>query len=273
MILYASTFSRKDMKAQEFIHGLLKNGRFSFTTQEAEKALSLSSVATRNTLLRLKQNKKIASPARGFYLILPPEYEIYECLPADMFIDSLMKYFNQPYYVGYLSAAQFHGAAHQKPQRFQVVTLKNRRPIRCGRIYIEFIANKDITDMPTKKMNTYTGYMNVATPEVTAADLVNSPQHGSGISNVATVLIELAESLDERKLIELTMIRPESGWIQRLGYLFDFLGLHHLANVLFTSLQNKKSYWIRLIPRAPKILSSNEKWKIIINTEVEPDDV
>lgn len=86
-----------------------------------------------------------------------------------------MKYFNQPYYVSYLSAAQLYGAAHQKPQRFQVVTLKNRRPIRCGRIYIEFIANKDIHHMPTKTMNTYTGQMLVATPEVTAADLVSAP--------------------------------------------------------------------------------------------------
>lgn len=83
MILYAGFNSGNGMKIQEFIHDLLKKGRFSFTTQEAENALSLTSVATRNALLRLKQNKKIASPARGFYLILPPEYEVYECLPAE----------------------------------------------------------------------------------------------------------------------------------------------------------------------------------------------
>ncbi len=118
-----------------------------------------------------------------------------------MFIPDLMKYLNLPYYVGFLSAAQYYGAAHQKPQRFQVVTSKNRPPIRCGRIYVEFIANKKISMMPTKRFNTYAGTIEVATPEVTSADIVTMPQHAAGISNVATVLMELAEKIDINKML------------------------------------------------------------------------
>ena len=33
------------------------------------------------------------------------------------------------YYSGLLSAAEYHGAAHQRPQAFQVFLAKNRRPI------------------------------------------------------------------------------------------------------------------------------------------------
>lgn len=39
-----------------------------------------------------------------------------------------MKFLGQPYYVGLLSAAALHGAAHHQPQEFQVVTNKQFRP-------------------------------------------------------------------------------------------------------------------------------------------------
>ena len=125
------TQSHDNMKAQAFINYLRSQGRYSFTLQEAEKALERSKVVTINALKRLKPN--IVSPARGFYLITPPEYQMLGCLPAEMFIHQLMQYFEQPYYVGFLNAAQYYGAAHQKPQHFQIVTVKNRRPIHCGR--------------------------------------------------------------------------------------------------------------------------------------------
>ena len=41
-----------------------------------------------------------------------------------------------PYYAGLLTAARYHGAAHQQPQIFQVVVPKNRPPIHCGLVKI-----------------------------------------------------------------------------------------------------------------------------------------
>ena len=115
------------MKALNFINELRAQGRFSFTVSEAENALGLKKVSCLNALHRLKKDKWLVSHARGFYLIVPPEYQAYGCLPAEMFISDLMHYWGLPYYVGFLSAAQYYGAAHQKPQRFQVVTLKSCR--------------------------------------------------------------------------------------------------------------------------------------------------
>ncbi|MBA2654377.1 MAG: type IV toxin-antitoxin system AbiEi family antitoxin [Gammaproteobacteria bacterium] len=261
------------MKAQEFINDLRSQGRYFFTIKEAEKALALTKIATINAIRRLRLNKSVVSPARGFYLILPPEYQVLGCLPADMFIPDLMKYLNQPYYVGFLSAAQYYGAAHQKPQRFQVVTLKNRPPIRCGRIYIEFIANKKAGEMPTKKFNTYAGVIEVATPEQIANDIVSMPRHAAGISNVATVLMELAEKINITKIIELTQINPELFWLQRLGYLLEFLEFDQLANEITKILTDKKLHWVRLVSHASyKPLLRDKKWKIIVNTKVEPDE-
>jgi hypothetical protein len=58
---------------------------------------------------------------RGFHVIVPPEYRSLGCLPPEQFAPALMETLGMPYYAGLLSAAQFHGAAHQRPQVFQVV--------------------------------------------------------------------------------------------------------------------------------------------------------
>ncbi len=261
------------MRALEFIDKLRSEGHYFFTIHSAEKALGLTKIAALNALHRLKLNKTIVSPARGFYLIVPPEYRAYGCLPADMFIPNLMKHFRQPYYVGFLSAAQFYGATHQKPQHFQVVTTKNRPPIQCGRIYIEFIANKNAVAMPTKQFNTMAGVITVATPEAIAVDLVTAPHHAAGINNVATVLMELAEKIDIRKLIALTKLNPESFWIRRLGYLLEFLGFDQFSDELIKVLNKRKLNWVHLVSRAShKPLVRNKKWKVIVNTKVEPDE-
>lgn len=260
------------MKALEFINKLRSSGRHSFDAKEAMAALGLSKLATLNALKRLKDNKLIVSPARGFYLIVPPEYQVLGCLPADKFVPELMAHFGQPYYVGFISAAQFYGAAHQRPQRFQIVTTKNRPPIHCGRIYIEFIANKDTAIYPTRKFNTSTGTITVATPEVVAADIVTSPQHAAGISNVATILVDLAGNIKIKKLKALAAINPELFWLQRLGYLYDFLEFSKLANGIAKIINNKKLHWARLVSSARyKPLQRNKKWHIIVNTKVEPD--
>lgn len=261
------------MKAQTFINNLRSQGRFTFTIEDAENALELEKIPCLNALHRLKQSNQIASPAKGFYLVVPPEYQIWGCLPADMFISDLMKKLNLSYYVGFLSAAQYYGAAHQKPQCFQVVTTAKRRPIECGRIRIEFIANQQMASQPTRTFNTPAGVIKVASPEVLAADLVSSPQHAAGVSNVATILTELVETMDPEKLLELTRVNTELFWVQRLGYLLEFLDFDTLADVLFTALHNKKLHWVRLLSRAPySSIERNKKWHIIVNTTVEPDE-
>jgi predicted transcriptional regulator of viral defense system len=261
------------MKALNFINELRAQGRFSFNVSEAEKALGLKKVSCLNALHRLKKGKWLVSPARGFYLIVPPEYQAYGCLPADMFISDLMRYWRLPYYVGFLSAAQYYGAAHQKPQRFQVVTLKNRPSIHCGRIHIEFIRKKQIDMQITKQFNTLAGTIQVASPELLAFDLVSKPEHAAGMNNVATILSDLIESLDGKKLAELTQYDMKLFGLQRLGWLIDYLESEGLTQALFSVLESKILHWVRLVSHVPyEPLERNKKWHVIVNTSLEMDE-
>ena len=121
---------------------------------------------------------------------IPPEFRTWGAVPASHFIDPLMRYLGHDYYVGFLSAAEFHGAAHQRPQVFQVVTSGRLRDRAFGRVRIEFTTSSDTAARPVVERNTPTGTMRVASPEVTVLDLV-AYRRGGGISNVATVVGEL----------------------------------------------------------------------------------
>ena len=86
--------------ARQYVENLAATGSHSFTSQEARHSLGVSADASKLALNRLSKRGLIASPARGFYVIVPPEYRSLGCLPADQFIPALMKRLDLRYYVG-----------------------------------------------------------------------------------------------------------------------------------------------------------------------------
>jgi hypothetical protein len=111
--------------AAKFISDLVAKGRYCFSAEEAAGTLGTSAIATRAALRRLRQKGEVAMPYKGFYIIVPPEFRNIGCLPAGHFIPSLMAHLKEKYYAGLLSA-EYHGAAHQRPQVFQVVVARNK---------------------------------------------------------------------------------------------------------------------------------------------------
>jgi hypothetical protein len=60
--------------AREYIDRLAAGGRHDFSSRDAQKALGVTPAAVKMALNRLAKRGLIASPARGFYVIVPPEY-------------------------------------------------------------------------------------------------------------------------------------------------------------------------------------------------------
>lgn len=259
------------MHAHQMIDLLAASGQHHFTMDYAVKTLDVSAVATRAALRRIKDRGLIASPYRGFFVIVPPEYRVLGCPPAEHFIDQLMEFIGQPYYIGLLSAAEFHGAAHQRPQSLQVMVPVSRPRIDCGQVRISFIARADVAQMPVSMVNTPRGAVRYATPEITALELLGYPGQAGGLNNVATVLQELAESLDSRGLTAAAALCPVA-WSQRLGHMLDFLGFNSTADALLPFVNEHANCNIPL-RRSIGVAGSprNPKWKVIINTSVEPD--
>lgn len=257
--------------ATHFITDLAARGRYHFTTAEAVVALDASVPAVRAALRRLKTKGSVADPHRGFHVIVPPEYQSLGCLPAEQFVPQLMEHLGEVYYVALLSAAELHGAAHQRPQGFQVMVGKNRRPIVCGDVRVQFIARNHLEKTPVVAKNSPRGVVRVASAEATALELVGYAEHCGGLDNVAVVLVELAETIDPRSLLAAAKLCPIV-WVQRLGYLLDLCGRRDLAEVLVADVQERAHAMAPLV-RAKTTAGAEriERWKLAINATIEPD--
>ena len=253
------------LNARDYVSGLAAKGQYHFTSREVRSALGVSAAAAKLALNRLEKKKLLASPARGFYVILPPEFSSLGCLPADQFIPALMERLNLPYYAGLLSAAEYYGAAHQRPQEFQVFLAENRRPIRCGMVRVAFIARKHVKDVPVQNFNTPRGTVLVSSPEATALDLVGYAGHAGGLNQVATVLSELAEQIDPEKLAIAARTAPVP-WAQRLGYLLEHRGFAAKTSRLKEYVHEHAKQSTALLPKARRARSRRNKgWKLYIN--------
>jgi predicted transcriptional regulator of viral defense system len=175
-----------------------------------------------------------------------------------------------PYYAGLLSAAQYYGAAHQRPQQFQVVLARNRRPIECAKVRVSFIARKRIDDVPIQEFNTARGTIRVSTPEATAIDLAGYPSHAGGLSNVATVLAELAEAISPG-LLPMAAETAPLPWAQRLGYLLELDDAKEAASALDEYIGAKAREYTLLAPGQANSGERNARWKVVVNANVEPD--
>lgn len=257
--------------AADYIDSLQMNGRLTFTTEDAVNALQRSPSAVRAQLRRLKAKGHVADPARGFHVIVPPQYRRLGCLPADHFVPQLMGHLGEPYYVALLSAAAYHGAAHQAPMAFQVMVPRHRRSLECGGVRIDFVVRHDLEGTTVVERDTPTGVLRVASPAATALEVVGYPERCGYLDNVATVLAELGEAIDADAL-EIEARRAPVAWVQRLGYLLALVEHQPLAARLDTVLADNNVFTVALAPwegmeGAPR----DERWRVAINTDVEPD--
>lgn len=253
---------------------LLSRGRSWVTTGEVAEMLDVPTNEVPPIAARWRAKGHAFSPTRGAYVMIPPEFRSWGAVPASHFIDPMMRFLGHDYYVGYLSAAEVHGAAHQRPQVFQVVTSGRLRDRSFGRVRIEFITSSDTGRRPALERNAPTGTMRVSSPEVTTLDLVAAPEHGGGISNVATVIGELldVDTLDVSALVRVSegyplTVRQRTGWM-----------LEHVAGLLdraihLSSLEASIAGAERtpLLPAAGRSGRPDPRWNVIANTDVEPD--
>ena len=268
--MHMKSISRQ-LRAKDYIRSLAASGRYHFLSIDARKALGVSADATKLALSRLARQKLIAQPARGFYVIVPPEYRSLGCLPADQFIPDLMERLNQSYYAGLLSAAQFHGAAHHRPQEFQVLLEKARRSLSCGQVRAKFIVRKRLRQVPVQSFKTPRGPIRTSTPEGTAVDLVGYYHRVGGLDQVATVLLELAEQIDPQKLLTAAQSAPIT-WAQRLGYLLDFGGASEPTRYLRAYVKANARQTVPLLTGTTREEASRDaNWKILVNVDIEPD--
>ncbi len=255
-----------------WIDGLQASGRYSFLRSEAVHDSGLTPHAVSKALRQAAKDGRIVRLKEYAYVIVPLEYRAAGAPPASWFIHDLMSAMGLPYYVGLLSAAALHGASHQQPQVFQVMTDRSVRPILIGRTKIQFLASKYASRAAVMEMKTPTGLMRVSTPETTVVDLVRFAKAAGHLDHVTALIAALSPSLDPKRLIASVRTVGDIPNAQRLGYILDRVSQRGIADALHAWVEPRIQRTQLLRPGRPVDGTAEDRhWRLRINSPLEAE--
>ena len=277
MLIFAP--KQTDMTIRSWIKQREIAGRPTFSIADVKEEFPNTSVRViTSELYRLSKQSIIVSVYKCFYTVMPVQYSARGVVPPLYYIDQLMSYLGKPYYISLLSAAELHGAAHQRPQKFSVTTILPKTPT-YSQYNNQLMWNyrREIPENLLMQKNSETGRVKFSSPELTAVDLVQYNQLIGGLSMAATVLEELLEYTDFNKQFETLLSVTNIPTLQRLGYIAEvILEETEQANTLFNLLKsnNKRMKKVPLdSDHSTDGCQIDNRWNVIINQTIEPDDI
>jgi len=277
MLIFAP--KQTDMTIRSWIKQREIAGRPTFSIADVKEDFSNTSVRViTSELYRLSKQSIIVSVYKCFYTVIPVQYSARGVVPPLYYIDQLMSYLGKPYYISLLSAAELHGAAHQRPQKFSVTTILPKTTT-SSQYNNQLMWNyrREIPENLLMQKNSETGRVKFSSPELTAVDLVQYNQLIGGLSMAATVLEELLEYTDFNKQFETLLSVTNIPTLQRLGYIAEvILEETEQANTLFNLLKsnNKRMKKVPLdSDHSTDGCQIDNRWNVIINQTIEPDDI
>ncbi len=250
---------------------ILASGKSSFAISELEERSRASRDSVYSAVKYAMDRKRLYSPVRGLYVIVPPEYRSKGVVPAAQFIDSMMKHLDIDYYVAYAAAAQWWGAAHQAPQVFDVVVSRDVLDRDLDGTRLRFHTSKRIDTDEVRRVAGPRTMLNLASPDLCAADLATRPKLGGGLSNVATILAELPD-LDGDRLAAIVAKRSRSD-ARRLGWLLHLVRPDLDLGSLLELAQPGHGQLTRLAVAGPRQGQHDPRWGVLVNATVEPDEL
>jgi hypothetical protein len=257
-----------------------KIGKITFSNDEVKKEFSKkSNRAIELALNRLISQNRIMPVWKGFYVIIPVEYAMHGVVPPTLYIDYLMKFIKRSYYLALLNAAEFYGAAHQRPMEFSVVCeFPSVRDVAKKNTRVNFVVTrKNIPQSWLKSFNTAKGVVMASKPELTAADLITFQKEIGGLNRACTVLYELMETVRFGKLDSPFFEYVPTSTIQRLGYLLENeLQQARQAEILYAKAKTHGCKFQKIPLKNSKPIANCEadtKWKVIINEQIEIDEL
>jgi predicted transcriptional regulator of viral defense system len=270
--------AKTNVNLEKWVEQQLSLGRYGFALSVLRNYFDeQTETALKFALKRLTAKGKILSVFKGYYLILPPQYSRKGILPPTLFLDTFMKFLERPYYVALLNAAAYHGASHQQPQEYFVVTtFPVLRATHKKSLKINYISIKQVPEKLLEQRKTEAGYLSISNAALTATDLIQFEKRIGGLNRAVTVLNELADVIQITDFnSELLNYAPTTA-LQRLGYLLEFTCYkHQLANALYAAMEEQALNRFRIPLKTSGVIKgfpSENRWKVIVNTEIEIDE-
>jgi len=267
---------------QEFVEEQSAKGRGFFTKSAALAACAMNPTGFQGAAARLCRKGRLASPRRGFYLILRPEDRALGAPDPACWIGPLMAYLGLDYRVSLLRATAFHGCSHQAAMVFQVIVPRQLPPISIGRHQLRFhyqepgaFAKVNRSEWLTQQ-KTESGFALLAGVELTLLDMCRYHSSAGGMNGVAQAVEDLGRKARGR-ILAAAAAGYENACVRRLGYLLERFGHGSQARALLPFAAIAKSSKpldpssLAIIPGSAKGVEHHSTWKLDINVTVETD--
>jgi predicted transcriptional regulator of viral defense system len=171
----------------------------------------------------------------GRYMLLPPEHgpeNLGENNPI-----ALAAAVTEPSYIGWWTAAAFHGFTTQKPMTVTVATLRQLPTRTIEGTEIRFIKISARKFFGFKKYAIYGRSAAITAPEKTVIDCIDRPDLAGGPAELTRIVYSATEEVDHNELITAALAMKSTALLQRLGFLAD-LARQKLPEELRLQLRN-----------------------------------
>ncbi len=259
-------------KGEKLLDALLAEAKSLFSLEDAQKKLGLPKNYVVKIISNLVKKKQVLRISQGLYAYFPPT-EKKSGFNVSRIIGQIMEHRHTPYYVGLLSAADYYGAAHQKPQRLQIMIPQQISFAKAKELGISFHVQKHFPKTGLAQIKTPQGYLWYSSPELLALDLLNYEKASGGIDNVAIIIREIRPLLKNKSLRAMALDYPVRAVVQKLGYLLELFGAQDLLlQCLQRIIKKRGASVVGLSSTLPKKGSFNAKWSVLVNTTLEVSD-
>jgi len=262
------------VRAKEYIKHLLSIENYSFSLEEITKHTDGEGTSLKFELARLIDKKEIVNLRKRFYLIVPPRYSKQGQVPIQLYIEKLFKCLNRNYYLGFYSAAKFHGASHQQTHRDYLMIEKPKlNDIKKNTFDIRFFTTSKWSNKNLLDRKSDAGIFKISSPALTAVDLIHHQTKLGGLNRMLAILEELAEEINQNDIAELLTWYPSKSTLQRFGFLLEEVGAdENLSKKIKIHLKKSKFFPVLLSPKTgQKPGAVDNFWKVAINIKLESD--
>jgi predicted transcriptional regulator of viral defense system len=181
-----------------------------------------SEPTARKVIRNLLRKGWLARLVGGRYMLLPPEHG-----PENLGENNPIAFAAaaaEPSYVGWWSAAAFHGFTTQKPMTVTVATQRQMPARTIEGTEVRFIKISPRKFFGFKKYDIYGRSAAITEPEKTVIDCIDRPELAGGPAELMRIVYSAMGEIDHDKLITAAMAMKSAALLQRLGFLTDLAG-------------------------------------------------
>lgn len=264
-------------KEQEAYYAALRAGHRILDKRFVAEAVAVSPGHAVLLLHRLNRKGAVERVGKGQYALVPPEVlsgRRSRGVDLKSSLHALMQRagVGDAYYVGYQSAAQLHGAAHQQPFVLQVASAWRRRPLRVGSEEARFVSVPRERIFGVEERRYGEVPLRISDRERTALDLVDRPDLGGGMSEVAGTFATLMEDADPLRLAGYAERLGQRQPAQRVGWLLARLSLSGAEPALDALRRLRGPNVVPLEPSGDRDGEVDRDWRVRVNVPLgDPD--